>query len=203
MLLQMLGGKSFNPRPPRGGRQDKVELPLAVSRFQSTPPARGATSPVGNPLSMRWFQSTPPARGATHRPARARGRRRVSIHAPRAGGDGSTSASWPRSTCFNPRPPRGGRLWFCGVEQSGKTFQSTPPARGATTGPPRLPPACCSFNPRPPRGGRRRPPRRNRDRHRFQSTPPARGATLHRCVPGRQDFVSIHAPRAGGDWAYL
>ena len=82
-------------------------------------------------------------------------------------------------------------------------FQSTPPARGATSPPPAICATRLYFNPRPPRGGRRiygrsayqfghfnpRPPRGGRLLEQvinaidvlFQSTPPARGATL----PGR------------------
>ena len=33
----------------------------------------------------------------------------VSIHAPRVGGDRSIADSYADETCFNPRPPRGGR----------------------------------------------------------------------------------------------
>ena len=101
----------FNPRPPRGGRPALPTCSATSSIFQSTPPARGATWPVWaisrNPSG---FQSTPPARGATRRrqqeppsswyfnprPPRGgrllcsavqAGCRRISIHAPREGGD--------------------------------------------------------------------------------------------------------------------
>ena len=37
----------------------------------------------------------------------------ISIHAPREGGDGSPPAGCSRPRYFNPRPPRGGRLFFC------------------------------------------------------------------------------------------
>ena len=56
----------FNPRPPRGGRLDYLQLIEADGRFQSTPPARGAT--------LRGLLES----GAEH----------ISIHAPREGGDG-------------------------------------------------------------------------------------------------------------------
>ena len=56
--------------------------------FQSTPPARGATM-AG--FLIWWatmqFQSTPPARGATFRLYFGKIRKRISIHAPREGGD--------------------------------------------------------------------------------------------------------------------
>ena len=57
-------------------------------------------------------------------------------------------------------------------------FQSTPPARGATSGSCRYPRRSQNFNPRPPRGGRLIP-------------------VLSTSV---QPTISIHAPREGGDW---
>ena len=57
------------------------------------------------------------------------------------------------------------------------TFQSTPPARGATRRRYSRPCSSPYFNPRPPRGGRQRRPKNFRRRTSFQSTPPARGAT--------------------------
>ena len=61
-------------------------------------------------LSSILFQSTPPARGAT--PARRilRAIHRISIHAPREGGDAIIQTIARNSKNFNPRPPRGGRL---------------------------------------------------------------------------------------------
>ena len=57
------------------------------------------------------FQSTPPARGATYVDSMFYQMYRISIHAPREGGDLHTD-SWP-------------------IQYSSE-FQSTPPARGAT-----------------------------------------------------------------------
>ena len=99
---------------------------------------------------------------------------------------------------FNPRPPRGGRPCKSDMIDYGKhisihapreggdlalrykattsSFQSTPPARGATS----WPPGC--WLPLT-----------------FQSTPPARGATNDSPdVSGRYE-ISIHAPCEGGD----
>ena len=101
-------------------------------------------------------------------------------------------------------------------------FQSTPPARGATYYCNRGPQIILYFNPRPPRGGRRfcfaivirlikdfnpRPPRGGRRSDGgfliaaaiFQSTPPARGATPHQAQYLNKNWISIHAPREGGD----
>ena len=59
-----------------------------TSRFQSTLPARGATCLNDRRIKNVKFQSTLPARGATRRGALdERGRRAISIHAPRTGSD--------------------------------------------------------------------------------------------------------------------
>ena len=105
-------------------------------------------------------------------------------------------------------------------------FQSTPPARGATTGfsrdkwltlisihapreggdplgryttstPQR------NFNPRPPRGGRRWTETGGCTISGFQSTPPARGATGLDICALHAALISIHAPREGGDFTAL
>ena len=56
------------------------------------------------------------------------------------------------------------------------------------------------FNPRPPRGGRPAGSRSRGRPVRFQSTPPARRATRDVEPPRADRRVSIHAPRAEGDW---
>ena len=101
-------------------------------RFQSTPPARGATVECTGAFTLTLFQSTPPARGATYRRVRGLRACRVSIHAPRAGGDSLRAASASPTTGFNPRPPRGGRPGTVMLVPVPLQFQSTPPARGAT-----------------------------------------------------------------------
>ena len=79
----------------------------------------------------------------------------ISIHAPREGGD--------KIGRHKPTVP--------------DTFQSTPPARGATD--------LAALRP---------------GNVRFQSTPPARGATSNANLMGNPIFlISIHAPREGGD----
>ena len=79
----------FNPRPPRGGRP----LTCTRGRFQSI------------------FQSTPPARGATPSLFGLSDTKIISIHAPREGGDGVRRYAVEGQCNFNPRPPRGGRLF--------------------------------------------------------------------------------------------
>ena len=78
----------------------------------------------------------------------------ISIHAPREGGD-CTIDYYQTKT---------------------RLFQSTPPARGATTT--RISPSTSGT---------------------FQSTPPARGATTSKRSSSGLMPISIHAPREGGD----
>ena len=101
---------------------------------------------------------------------------------------------------FNPRPPRGGRLFPPRDWSRDAEFQSTPPARGATT----LKPAifiASIFQSTPPARGATRESALSPLALRFQSTPPARGATV--AVDGGVQviLISIHAPREGGDRA--
>ena len=78
----------------------------------------------------------------------------ISIHAPREGGDESTTDPLPILLYFNPRPPRGGRLH----PRIGKTH----PVRISIHAPREGGDASgwvsvglyADFNPRPPRGGR-------------------------------------------------
>jgi len=60
-------GGNFNPRSPRGERRGVLHQLPAVCRFQSTLPTRGATKLPQVPVILR----------------------RISIHAPHAGSDGS------------------------------------------------------------------------------------------------------------------
>ena len=146
----------------------------------------------------------------------------ISIHAPREGGDADGQPLVLHREHFNPRPPRGGRPQLVYTVTTLLQFQSTPPARGATLSQPLRALPSRHFNPRPPRGGRRCCSRCQGWWQQFQSTPPARGATylivddLHQLVHfnprpprgGRRSafvettptvYISIHAPREGGD----
>jgi hypothetical protein len=57
---------------------------------------------------------------------------RVSIHAPLAGSDAAFSADKTFISGFNPRSPRGERLFAAIFCESGTAFQSTLPSPGAT-----------------------------------------------------------------------
>ena len=145
----------FNPRPPRGER-------LII---------------VGNSSTSDTFQSTPPARGATPEAEALALARRISIHAPREGSDTKSQYISPGLSHFNPRPPRGERLYIVTTKTSYR-----------------------NFNPRPPRGERLFGLWLFRLPWLFQSTPPARGATklVLRMLPILS--ISIHAPREGSDF---
>ena len=77
---------------------------------------------------------------------------------------------------FNPRSPHGERLFQNVLVNNFTRFQSTLPARGATTS---------SLN--------------WQTTGQFQSTLPARGATERHCAQVRGLLISIHAPRTGSD----
>ena len=129
------------------------------------------------------------------------------------------------TSSFNPRAPRGARPQTKGDVIAQKSFQSTRPARGATTMPVTGVPlravsihapragrdavgpwgsrAVGRFNPRAPRGARHGFPVSRWFGVAFQSTRPARGATCRDRRVVQHIRVSIHAPRAGRDCEYL
>ena len=125
----------------------------------------------------RYFNPRPPRGGRRGKPRPMDGRYHISIHAPREGGD-----------CM----PR----WRTAAPAS---FQSTPPARGATD----LLPAHAlrqGISIHAPReGGDWRRRRHVGVGKVFQSTPPARGATPPGAAQRVGQSISIHAPREGGD----
>ena len=125
----------FNPRSPRGERQNATHSQVRHAMFQSTLPAWGATR-VGQFSKGSWV---------------------VSIHAPRVGSDSPSTAANAVHPSFNPRSPRGERSHAllqelqpidsfnprsprgerpCGgkLEALLWWFQSTLPAWGATQG---------------------------------------------------------------------
>ena len=145
------------------------------------------------------FQSTLPARGATAGGGVFRRALVISIHAPRTGSDclKTQRRNWrknfnPRSPHgerrkvtpvidmvqnFNPRSPHGERQTRLDGHDRAIQFQSTLPARGATTPPRPRCRCCCHFNPRSPHGER-------------QSITVTIAVEIH---------ISTHAPRTGSD----
>ena len=89
MEIQMLTNIiDFNPRPPRGGRRDAArQRRVLLQYFNPRPPRGGRLGHVRNSLVGLLFQSTPPARGATPVRVATPAPSKISIHAPREGGD--------------------------------------------------------------------------------------------------------------------
>ena len=102
---------NFNPRTPRGVRHAEPNGAAYHFKFQSTHPARGAT--VNVPVMEA--------------------RNVISIHAPREGCDPSKNTIFFHHFHFNPRTPRGVRRRLIAASARPCRFQSTHPARGATT----------------------------------------------------------------------
>ena len=145
----------FNPRAPRGARQNALKIRNTRTKFQSTCPARGTTAMPLSSVESWLFQSTCPARGTTQKKRLFFVRRWISIHVPREGHDIILSKIEPMFQAFHPRAPRGARRQHRryhhtandisihvpreghdveggGMQTFVKQFQSTCPARGTT-----------------------------------------------------------------------
>ena len=124
---------NFYPRPPRGGRLQKIVYDVLLDAFLPTPSARRATEEMTSIIC-----------GAE-----------ISTHALREEGDLNLPATSAIIIIyFYPRPPRGGRRRYTAIPKQGYNFYPRPPRGG------RLSPRCWrrhaskNFYPRPPRGGR-------------------------------------------------
>ena len=168
----------FQSTLPARGATPEIAMIVNYMVFQSTLPARGATpAPARTQAIVQISIHAPrtgsdpicytvadfcrisihaPRTGSDTGPARRRVRHdNISIHAPRTGSDNRNSQ---RALCrnnFNPRSPHGerllARLFVCDQFQ----FQSTLPARGATSAGVRVRENNFYFNPRSPHGERR------------------------------------------------
>ena len=213
---------NFNPRSPHGERREQALQGRKPSPFQSTLPARGATTTVDvNGDTTKLFQSTLPARGATRITLSYQSEKRFQSTLPARGATRASAATTtdrdnfnprsphgerhksnryqpPADAHFNPRSPHGERRASCLEQFDFEEFQSTLPARGATS----------TF---PQETGTSQ----------FQSTLPARGATVSPqkstrttnfnprsphgerqgkgASPQPSPHISIHAPRTGSD----
>ena len=170
---------NFNPRSPHGERP------------RNSPPDEG----------WKRFQSTLPARGATSGRTAGRSPEKISIHAPRTGSDTCPERNEHDDKNFNPRSPHGERRCDNNPGHAGKhfnprsphgerrsplidsdlfdaSFQSTLPARGATTPPTPAAtlPAIISIH------------------------APRTGSDHSTMSPAAFLVISIHAPRTGSDF---
>ena len=191
---------NFNPRAPRGARPGAGRRSGASAGFQSTRPSRGATALA---------------------PA-TRAQAKISIHAPLAGRDRGHRQFYLRKDHFNPRAPRGARLWELKQRAEDADFNPRAPRGARLWSTYSFCQRQLHFNPRAPRGAR---PVRKAHRHPvpqisihaplagrdygfsvpalsgsgFQSTRPSRGATRGGAVAPPLLHISIHAPLAGRD----
>ena len=126
-------------------------------------------------LSMVWmlFQSTLPARGATVGGRHLNALADISIHAPRKGSDSDGVAIGCHPAISIHAPRKGSDNRFAALRRIHSAFQSTLPARGATS--PRQ------------RGGPLAA--------RFQSTLPARGATTAWCLSTKTANFNPRSPQ--------
>ena len=167
----------FNPRPPRGGRLQKIQLQGGYKIFQSTPPARGATPAY---LVVDGLPG-------------------ISIHAPREGGDKEIYLYKQKQQNFNPRPPRGGRLLLLFLQVGLFNFNPRPPRGGRPILGIHEANRIFDFNPRPPRGGRRPFCNAPDALSRISIHAPREGGDVGEHPKIQLQGISIHAPREGGD----
>ena len=166
----------FNPRSPRGERHVGGKTRRPIRGFNPRSP-RGERRP---------------------KPHHIRHAGDVSIHAPRAGSDTRSRRFASGSKSFNPRSPRGERPFVSYNTVHHFLFQSTLPARGATSTSDSLSISREFQSTLPARGATSCLVRRTIV-WMFQSTLPARGATGAVGYFDGSHCVSIHAPRAGSD----
>ena len=198
-ISQMLS--HFNPRSPHGERHGVSVRPGGCQEISIHAPRTGSDHDLPDAFKCAaLFQSTLPARGATDGLSPGMEANNISIHAPRTGSDTPSAAGFSGWGYFNPRSPHGERLYQgrhaghhpisihaprTGSDRAADVmntemvvFQSTLPARGATTPRPAAARSCTYFNPRSPHGERRTHPNSLANLQKgFQSTLPARGAT--------------------------
>ncbi len=176
------GGEStrtISIHAPRAGcDEDAKHIVAVLFQFQSTHPVRGATQrAIHRFFAWDYFNPRTPCGVRLWAGVFSPVCCDISIHAPRAGCDDSTSflLSWYLRH-FNPRTP-------CGVRHAAKAgvhFEA-------------------DFNPRTPCGVRHVITSSICFHASFQSTHPVRGATVSVFTPSFAFTISIHAPRAGCD----
>ena len=168
----------FNPRSPCGERRGGCEVYVADDDFNPRSPC--GERPGRTCTSKRWyqFQSTLPMRGATPCPKGQDYRGNISIHAPHAGSDLSSTISSLGCSDFNPRSPCGERRL-----QTAHMVRRT------------------DFNPRSP-CGERRPGFSNIGFYQHFNPRSPCGERLITVRIAQSNPISIHAPHAGSDWRF-
>ena len=151
-------------------------------------------------LEARAFQSTPPVWGATCGIEFSGRNKRISIHAPRVGGDLEMTQRVRANLKFQSTPPVWGATRLGAVRLSRLGISIHAPRVGGDTGTCSFRSSTRYFNPRPPCGGRPSAggcttfSARN-----FNPRPPCGGRPTQCDFIGGSSNISIHAPRVGGD----
>ena len=175
--MRQIGWWFQSTRPARGATSLLSILQMIVKRFNPRAPHGARREAEGAAEDETWFQSTRPARGATARGCELMTRSPVSIHAPRTGRDRRLDKLARDNNSFNPRAPHGARPCALWRPMGTGLFQSTRPARGAT-----------SLESAPS------------DQQAVSIHAPRTGRDQSARVPrGTLGVVSIHAPRTGRD----
>ena len=212
----------FNPRPPRGGRQQPPQIQAAENAISIHAPLAGGDRQRSRYNAARDISIHAPLAGGDGPPKIRWERFYISIHAPLAGGDNPRITFAHANHYFNPRPPRGGRPCMISpltINQKisihaplagGDALAVLPQCQGADFNP--RPPrggrlggvgpgwGCPYFNPRPPRGGRLAPLSKGAVAAGISiHAPLAGGDAVLQHIPGLTLDISIHAPLAGGD----
>ena len=175
--LRLVRLKDFNPRPPRGGRRQRMAFNARHGDFNPRPPRGGRLWAVVAKRVDKDFNPRPPRGGRRPWTSCDPTSPIISIHAPREGGDTLSPSPSGSPPDFNPRPPRGGRR------------QALHPAGQ------QIP----DFNPRPPRGGRRDILRLAAHGRFISIHAPREGGDVELTDVAPKEIISIHAPREGGD----
>ena len=168
----------FNPRSPWGGATTwQPGTSGSRRRFQSTLPVGGATITELYGWTGEAFQSTLPVGGATWRSWQGASGRYFNPRSPWGERRHRAVLPSPPASYFNPRSPWGEQPQNAAYNAFCDEFQSTLPVGGATL--------TAIFEV---------------STESFQSTLPVGGATSYHHQTGREQHISIHAPRGGSDF---
>ena len=150
-----LGRHNFNPRPPCGGRHNRLIKRRRKPDFNPRPPCGGRRYPIAAQANTMYFNPRPPCGGRLRIYTSSIYIRGISTHVPRAGDDnlsinktsdkrtfqptspvrGTTKRSWyfrqkPRISTHVPRA--GDDRFKLSITFSIFSFQPTSPVRGTT-----------------------------------------------------------------------
>ena len=167
----------FNPRSPHGERQVGARSGNGIENFNPRSP-HGERPPPSPP------QTTMAG---------------ISIHAPRTGSDSLELVSC-QGVCISIHAPRtGSDPWSRRVSVTRSPFQSTLPARGATTSAAIAANCTRYFNPRSPHGERPSSAPSTAPESSISIHAPRTGSDEDKYVMQAMHYISIHAPRTGSD----